>query len=156
MVAASVTKTGAVTFCDSKAASSNSPPLFQDANLSCQPVDPANHAFFTRGLSLSGNGASVQCYSISSQTAAPVVDRAFVLRSNSVAYVEASRPVTSVNKVTLASVLEFADEVGCSCIYACIKKDNILFTEILRSYNEAGFSSVTPFHHDMVKLQFVI
>jgi len=156
MVAASVTKTGAFSFCDSKAVPSDSAPLFEDSNLSCQTVDPTNHAFFTRGLSLSDNRASVNCYSISSRSAAPVVDRAFVLPSSSVAYVEASRPVTPLNKASLASVLEFADEVGCSCVYACVKKDSILFTEILRSYNEAGFASVTPFHNDMVKLQFLI
>jgi len=115
--------------------------------------------FFQRGLSLSDNRASVQCYSISAENnaaATPVVDCAFILPSSSVVYVEAARPVTSFNKDSLASVLEFADEAGCSCVYACVKKDNIYFTEILRSYNEAGFASVTPFQNDMVKLQFQI
>jgi len=156
MVAASVNKTGAVSF--SKAVP-DCPPNFRDSNLSCQFAAPTDHAFFQRGLSLSDNRASVQCYSISAENnaaATPVVDCAFILPSSSVVYVEAARPVTSFNKDSLASVLEFADEAGCSCVYACVKKDNIYFTEILRSYNEAGFASVTPFQNDMVKLQFQI
>jgi len=153
MVYSSVTKTGAVSF--SKSVPSNSPPPFHDAHLACEPANPTDHTFFNVGITLSNN---VLCYSISSQNAgcSTVADCGFVLPSSSFVYIEASRPVTHLNKESLASVLEFADESGCNCVFACIRKDNNLFADILRSYCEAGFSCVTPLHNDMVKVQYQI
>jgi len=153
MVVSSVTKTGAFPF--SKSVTTNSPPPFQNDHLACDPASPTDNAFFNLGLVLSNN---LSCYSMSSQNAGcpTAVDCGFILPASSALYIEASRPISRFNKESLASVLEFADESGCNCVFACIRKDISVFDEILRSYCEAGFASVTPLRSDMVKVQFDI
>jgi len=78
----------------------------------------------------------------------PVTDRAFVIPSKQVAYLEAVRPVSHSNKETLTSLLELAEESTCECVYACVNKENALFRDVVRSYLAVGFSMVTPSNGD--------
>jgi len=123
---------------------------------SCEPANPNEHPFFHLAASLSDNNniANIQCYSVGCNSCSPAVERAFVLSSS--AYVEAVRPVTLLNKESLTRVLEFADERGCGCVFACVTKSNSLFQEIVRSFYDAGFCAISPLNSDMVKLHFVI
>jgi len=153
MVVSSVDKTGAFPF--SKSVPASSPPPYQSDQIACESASPTDNQFFTIGLALSNN---VSCYSMFSQNAGcpTAVDCGFIVPSSSALYIEGARPITRLTKESLTSVLEFADESGCNCVFACIRKDNNMFDEILRSYCEVGFASVTPLRNDMVKVQFSI
>jgi len=124
---------------------------------SCEPANPNEHPFYNLAASLpnnNNNNTSIQCYSVGCNSCTPAVERAFVLSAS--AYVDAVRPVTALNKESLTRVLEFADECGCGSVFACVKKSNALFQEIVRSFSDAGFSAISPLNNDMVKLRFVI
>jgi len=152
MVMQSVNKSGVLPFAKS-AVLNNCPPAFRDNNVSLQVALPHEHPFFTLGVSFDPN--NVKCYSVvPANGLMPAVERAFL--SSSSVYVEAVRPLSQHNKHALTSVLEFADEAGCESVFACVKKNNAFFADILRSFTAAGFHSVSPLNSDMVKLCFVV
>jgi len=111
----------------------------------------------------SGNPNSVLFYEVSPSNnngSAPVSNRAFVVASDSsTAYVDANRPVWVINKESLTSLLEFADNAGCSSLCACVKKDVPMFAEIVRTYLANGFAMAPPCNNigaNYVKLAFAI
>jgi len=152
MVVQSVINNGAISF--PKNVASSFPSHFRDSQLVCQPADSNNHSFYTLGRSLADDPANVKCYSVAgANDCAPAFEHAFILPDCSAAYLEAVRPVTQLNKECLSSVLDFADEAGCDSVFAVVKKDNSLFADILRSFNDVGFANVSPVGADMVKLR---
>lgn len=134
--------------------------VHQDSQIKCNIAEPSSHDFFALARLNSSNQNSATFFEVSASgnnAPAPVSNRVFMV--NSVAYIEASRPVWVINKESLTSILEFADNNSCAAVYACVKKDVPMFAEIIRSYNSVGFSLVPPSNasaDNYVKLAFEI
>jgi len=111
-------------------------------------------------MASNNNPGSVVFYEVSAagnNGPAPVSNHVFIV--DSAAYVEASRPVWVINKESLTSLLEFADNNGCTALYAFVKKDAPMHAEIIRSYGAVGFAIVPPCNStedNYMKLAFAI
>lgn len=167
MVIQSVVKSGAVSIFPKISpapvvASSPDSPLQGGANgqfsYNVVNADGIDGAFFQLGLELKEDN-TVFFYELKPHEHAParlpVADRVFVVPNDSVLFLEASRPITQFNKESLTTVLDLADDAGCTSVQACIAKDAIGLKDIMRSYIACGFV-VSEERGDFVAMQFDI
>mmetsp|Transcript_6870 Transcript_6870/g.9505 ORF Transcript_6870/g.9505 Transcript_6870/m.9505 type:complete len:171 (-) Transcript_6870:526-1038(-) len=68
-----------------------------------------------------------------------VADKCFVAAEDSIAFMEASCPVTQNNKESLSTLFDLADESGCSIFVACVQRDRADFKDIVKTYLMLGF-----------------
>lgn len=90
---------------------------------------------------------SVSCYEIRApdeESCLPVTDRAFLAPTfeDGYAFVEATRPVNQLNKESLTTLLELAEEANCSKIVALVDKNTEFKSNIIGSYLSIGFSLI--------------
>lgn len=150
MVMSSAVKTGAVSIpkSTSPSSSTSSSPTESSfaSNLSYRLLNSADvsGAFYTVGVELSAEHV-VFFYAVQRATqyrgsVAPVTERSFVVPDESVMYFEAPRTVDQLNKESLTSLLDMADDAGCSRVLALVPKDAANLKDVIRSYAACGFS----------------
>lgn len=150
MVMSSAVKTGAVSIPKSASppSSTSSSPTESPfaSNLSYRLLNSAEVSgrFYTVGTELSAEHV-VFFYAIQRAPqfrggVVPVTERSFVVPDDSAMYFEAPRPVTQLNKETLTSLLDMADDAGCSRVLALVPKDDANLKDVIRSYAACGFS----------------
>jgi len=72
-----------------------------------------------------------------------VAERACLASVEGIALIEATKPLMQDNKESLSTLLDLADECGCSTMVGCVDKDKADFTTIVRSYISVGFTPST-------------
>jgi len=151
-------KTGAISI--SKVSSSSSPvpsptSVSPDAFTSCNNASLSlrllgsdevldDDSFHSVGIRLSDE-CTVFFYELNyadgvSDVRRPVADRGFVVPEKCMLFFEASRPVAHLNKDSLTSLLDVADEAGCTSVRACVSKDALFMRDVMRSYAACGFA----------------
>lgn len=104
----------------------------------------ANNAFFSIGLEMSAEQA-IFFYAVQKaarcEVASPITERAFVSPSDGVVYFEAACGVERDSKESLASLLDMADDAGCSRVCALVPKDGGAdVKQIVSSFGACGFA----------------
>jgi len=76
----------------------------------------------------------------------PIADHLFIVKPERNAFFEAVRPVMQQNKESLATIMELSNELNCSIIHACVKKNmkQQLVSSIIHSFLAIGFSLENP------------
>jgi len=69
----------------------------------------------------------------------PITTKLVLNRTDSLAFIEVTKPVNQLNKETLSSLLDFADESQATCLVACVGRHDPHYKEILRSFISIGF-----------------
>jgi len=136
----SVSNNGALS--NSKVSSSSSA---VESNLSYRllnVIDTSKHQFFNAGVALRKDGQLVFFYDVvhTNNSETLVTDRAFMAPNKCVLYLEASRPISQLNKESLSSLLEMADDGGCTQVIALVRKDSNRLRDVICSYAACGFS----------------
>lgn len=126
---------------------------FNFQTLSCReiPVHPSvDSSFFKFAVENQKALARISLFEILPANAGaslPITDRAILAPqfTQGVAFIEANRPLSTINKESLSTLLDLAAEANCSIVLACVRKDDPKMKEILHSFRSgAGFDLVEP------------
>jgi len=134
--AVSISKIGSPIACVVVAPFSNNS-SFEVVNAS----DVNNNGFYAFGTQVA-EASPVVFYKVNSESNdhQAVTKRAFAVPQQSVVYLEAAAAISRENKETLTSLLEQADEAGCTEVRVLFRKDVSVLRDMLGSFAACGFS----------------